>query len=62
MTYHIESNHLATPESAKNWTEHSPKSKLNMINSKLNSAKSAEAKELKNLIRKREYKDFQKKI
>ena len=53
---------LRTPEIAKNWTEHSPKSKLNQINSKLNSARSNEAKELKNLINRREYRQFQKKI
>jgi hypothetical protein len=35
---------------------------LNEVNSKLSSAKSNEAKELKDLISKREYKDFQKKI
>ena len=53
---------LQTSEVAKNWTEHSPKSKLNQINAKLNSAKSNEAKELKNLISRREYRQFQKKI
>ena len=61
LSYRIESN-LATSEVAKRWTESSPKSKLNEINSRLNSTKSNEAKELKNLINKREYREFQKKI
>ena len=61
--YRLESaNHLTTSEAARRWTETSPKSKLNEVNSKLSSAKSNEAKELKDLINKREYKDFQKKI
>ena len=62
MWYRVESSHLTTSEVAKNWTEHSKNSKLNEVNSKLSSAKSNEAKELKDLISKREYKDFQKKI
>jgi len=62
MSYRIESNHLATPESAKLRTEQSPKSKLNEINLSLNSAKSNEAKKLKELINKREYREFQKTI
>lgn len=61
-SYRVESSHLITSEAAKKWTENSSKSKLNEVNSKLNSAKSNEAKELKDLINKREYKDFQKKI
>jgi uncharacterized membrane protein YheB (UPF0754 family) len=62
MSYRVESSHLTTSEVAKNWTEHSKNSKLNEVNSKLSSAKSNEAKELKDLISKREYKNFQKKI
>jgi hypothetical protein len=62
MWSHVESAHLTTSEAAKKWTETSPKSTLNKVNSKLSSAKSNEAKELKDLISKREYKDFQKKI
>jgi len=53
---------LRTSEVARDWTEHSPKSKLNQIKSKLNSARSNEARELKNLINRREYRQFQKKI
>ena len=59
MSHRIESSHLITSEVAKKWTETSPKSKLNIIKSKLNSN---QAKELKNLINRREYRDFQKKI
>lgn len=62
MPYSAEAAHLTTSEAAKRRTETSPKSKLNEVNSRLNSAKSNEAKQLKDLINKREYKDFQKKI
>ena len=62
LSNHPESGHLITSETAKNWTEKSPKSRLKQINAKLDSAKSKEAKDLKDLISKREYKDFQKKI
>ena len=62
MSYHVESAHLTTSEAAKKWTEGSPKSTLNEVNSRLSSAKSKEAKELKNFVNNREYKDFQKKI
>ena len=62
VSYRVEAAHLTTSEAAKRRTETSPKSKLNEVNSRLNSAKSNEAKQLKDLINKREYKDFQKKI
>ena len=55
-------NKLITLESAKNRTERSPKSKLNQIKTKLNSAKSNEAKKLNDLVNKREYRQFQKEI
>jgi len=61
-SYHEEYTHLTTSEAAKNWTETSPKSTLNKVNSRLNSTKSNEAKKLKDLVNKREYRDFQKKI
>jgi hypothetical protein len=62
VPYRIESSKLNTNEVQRNWTEHSPKSKLNQIKTRLNSSKSSEAKNLMDLINKREYRDFQKKI
>ena len=62
VSYRVEAAHLTTSEAAKRRTENSPKSKLNEVNSRLSSARSNEAKQLKELINKREYKDFQKKI
>lgn len=55
-------NKLITSEAAKEWTEHSPNSRLNKINSRLKSAQSNEGKELRNLLVNREYKQFQSKI
>lgn len=67
LWFHLEtsskrSNVLQTSETAKNWTERSPKSRLRQINTKLNSAPWNEAKELRNLINRREYRQFQKKL
>ena len=62
VPYRTESSKLNTNETQRNWTEHSPKSKLNQIKSRLNSSKSSEAKKLMDLINKREYRDFQKRI
>ncbi len=62
LKFRIEKPNSKTSEYAKNWTEHHPNSKLREINSILNSTKSKQAKELKVLINKREYKQFQEKI
>ena len=54
---------MVTSESAKNWTEKSPNSKLKNINFVLDDAKIQKIKEVKNLkdkIKRREYRSLQK--
>ncbi len=51
-----------TPQTARVWTETSPNSKLKDINDELNSLSWNKVDELKDLIKKREYKQFQKEI
>ena len=54
---------MITSEYSKNWTEKSPNSKLNSINSTLNDSKLSKINEIKNLktqITNRNYREFQK--
>ena len=53
---------LETSNTAKEWTEKSPSSKLKDIQNLLNNPKNEKEQELFNLIEKREYKKFQKEI
>ncbi len=53
---------LETSNTAKEWTEKSPSSKLKDIQNLLNNPKNEKEQELSNLIEKREYKKFQNRI
>jgi hypothetical protein len=56
---------MITSESAKNWTEKSPNSKLNVINSILNDKRIQNIKKIKELkvkIKNREYRSLQKTV
>lgn len=64
-TYRNNTDSMSTSEYAKNWTETSPNSKLRDINNLLGNSKLQNINEVKNLkdkIKKREYRNFQKMV
>lgn len=61
-TLKTNSNLLETSNTAKEWTEQSQNSKLNNIKSLINNSNNENVKRLSDLIKKREYKKFQKEI
>lgn len=64
-TYRNNADFMPTPESARNWTETSSNSKLIEINAVLNNSKLENIDEVKNLkdkIKNREYREFQREL